>query len=294
MLFHAQHGVIASQSGLNPRSVAEDARIILSLYKWVESYSGDSIRVRRDSDNAEQDIGFAGSVLDTSAIETFGGGANVHVVTWYDQSGNGEDHTQSSASAQGTVAFGDGYNSVVKTSSDGGPMVVFTGSYYTNGVGTSNYMSKNGTVVLHQEEDSSVSFGVPYSELKSLLLVFAATSNSSTSHYGAQHDNAGSPVTPSIERDVALNVIGSYIYEVDAGGNASGSASATLRGYENNKNSFTPTSIDSRFSGDIATTILGSIGSGVNAFSGEIRTAMVFTKVFTNSERAALKTMKLT
>lgn len=56
-----------------------------------------SMRVRRDNDDAEQDFGFdANGDLDTAAIATFvGSGNNGYVSKFYDQSGNGNDATQS-------------------------------------------------------------------------------------------------------------------------------------------------------------------------------------------------------
>ena len=56
-----------------------------------------AIRVRRDSDNIEQDIGFDNDgVLDTSAIQTFvGKTANGYITRWYDQSGNMWNVTES-------------------------------------------------------------------------------------------------------------------------------------------------------------------------------------------------------
>jgi hypothetical protein len=65
------------------------------------TYTGSLIRVRRSSDNAEQDIGYDGSnVLDESALTTFVGANNGFVTTWYDQSGNGRNATQATASNQ--------------------------------------------------------------------------------------------------------------------------------------------------------------------------------------------------
>ena len=51
-----------------------------------------AIRVRRSSDNAEQDIGFVGD--ETASLLSFCGVGNGFVTTWYDQSGNGYDATQ--------------------------------------------------------------------------------------------------------------------------------------------------------------------------------------------------------
>jgi len=63
-------------------------------------YSGSAIRIRRSSDNTEQDIGFSGSNLDTAAISTFVGANSAFVVTWYDQSGNGRNATIATAGKQ--------------------------------------------------------------------------------------------------------------------------------------------------------------------------------------------------
>jgi len=64
------------------------------------TYTGDCIRVRRASDNTEQDIGFDGQYLDTNALTTFCTGTDCFVKTWYDQSGNANDATQSTAANQ--------------------------------------------------------------------------------------------------------------------------------------------------------------------------------------------------
>jgi hypothetical protein len=72
-----------------------------SLRKLSSTYSGNAIRVRRSSDNTETNIGFDGSGnLDQAALTTFVGAGNGFVTTWYDQSGNGKNANQTSASNQ--------------------------------------------------------------------------------------------------------------------------------------------------------------------------------------------------
>ncbi len=72
-----------------------------SLRKLSNTYSGSAIRVRRSSDNTEQNIGFDGSGnLDTTALTTFVGAGNGFVTTWYDQSGSGRNAIQTTASQQ--------------------------------------------------------------------------------------------------------------------------------------------------------------------------------------------------
>ena len=75
---------------LDGRAVPE---IAVSLYRLRSSYSGPLIRVRRSSDNAEQNIG-AGTVaggLDTTALSAFCSTSSCFVRSWFDQSGNGRD-----------------------------------------------------------------------------------------------------------------------------------------------------------------------------------------------------------
>jgi PKD repeat protein len=83
-----------------------NADLAFSMRKLRAAYSGSCIRVRRSSDNTEQDIGFASNgVIDVSAMLSFVGVGNGFVVTWYDQSGNGRNITQSTGSNQPQIIF---------------------------------------------------------------------------------------------------------------------------------------------------------------------------------------------
>lgn len=71
-----------------------------SLRLLRSAYTGSAIRVRRASDNTEQNIGFVNNVLDTSSLTSFCSGTNGFVTTWYDQSGNANNATQGTAANQ--------------------------------------------------------------------------------------------------------------------------------------------------------------------------------------------------
>ena len=71
-----------------------------SLRQLSSTYSGSAVRVRRASDNAEQDIAFSNNELDTATLETFASGTDAFVTTWYDQSGNNYNATQTTAAYQ--------------------------------------------------------------------------------------------------------------------------------------------------------------------------------------------------
>jgi hypothetical protein len=72
-----------------------------SMRRLRGGYTGSAIRVRRSSDNTEQNIGFDGSGnLDTTALTSFCSGTDGYVTTWYDQSGNARNATQTTAANQ--------------------------------------------------------------------------------------------------------------------------------------------------------------------------------------------------
>lgn len=69
--------------------------------RTLTAYTGNLIRVRRDSDNAEMDVGYdSNGDLDTASIASWAGGATVYVVTVYDQATAGDDITQATSGAQ--------------------------------------------------------------------------------------------------------------------------------------------------------------------------------------------------
>ena len=71
-----------------------------SLRKLSSSYSGNAIRVRRSSDNTEQDIGFnVFGELDTVSLLAFAGTGDAFVKTWYDQAST-NDATQTTTANQ--------------------------------------------------------------------------------------------------------------------------------------------------------------------------------------------------
>jgi hypothetical protein len=78
-----------------------NAAAAYSVRLLKSDYTGNAIRVRRSSDNAEQNIGFDGSGnLDTTSLTSFCSGTDGFVTTWYDQSGNGLNQIQTTAANQ--------------------------------------------------------------------------------------------------------------------------------------------------------------------------------------------------
>jgi len=72
-----------------------------SLRSLNSDYGGAAIQVRRSSDNAVANIGFTSNGdLDTIALLAHCGSGNGFVTTWYDQSGNANNATQTTAANQ--------------------------------------------------------------------------------------------------------------------------------------------------------------------------------------------------
>lgn len=98
-----------------------NADVACGLVKLDKDYAGSCIRVRRSSDDAEQDIGFSGDSLDTSALTSFVGANTGYVTKWYDQSGNGNDLAESGKSLQpiivtsGTIETDGGLPAIKQT-----------------------------------------------------------------------------------------------------------------------------------------------------------------------------------
>jgi hypothetical protein len=117
----ASHGIIASQISqfVGLLDTYSGASAAYSLRRLSGAYSGKAIRVRRASDNTEQDIGFTllGD-LDTTSLTTFCSGTNGFVKTWYDQSNNGKNITQATAANQpqivssGTIILENGKSAI--------------------------------------------------------------------------------------------------------------------------------------------------------------------------------------
>ena len=70
------------------------AMAAFSFRKLRTAYAGNCIKVRRDSDDGTQDIGFVGGMIDTASLLTFVGVGNGYIDTLYDQGVNGLDLNQ--------------------------------------------------------------------------------------------------------------------------------------------------------------------------------------------------------
>lgn len=120
-----------------------NASAAYSLRRLRTVYFGSAIRVRRSNDNAEQNIGFtSGGDLDTASLLSFVGANSGFITTWYDQSGNGRNVTQTTSANQPRIV-----NSGVVETENSKPSIRFDGNNdFLNGgdildVGSNSYCS---------------------------------------------------------------------------------------------------------------------------------------------------------
>lgn len=115
-----------------------------STRKLKSSYSGNAIRVRRSSDNAEQNIGFVGEDLDTATMKTFVGAGNTGFITkWYNQGDSATlDFEVTAALSQPRIII-----SGVVERQGGKPSIYFDGNRFltvNNSANRFNYLHKTG------------------------------------------------------------------------------------------------------------------------------------------------------
>jgi len=97
------NGIIAGKGGLPlVLDTYSGAVAAYSLRKLRTAYTGNCLTIRRSSDNTSQSFGFdLAGYVDIASITTFlNTSQQGYVTTWYDQSGNGNNATQPTASNQ--------------------------------------------------------------------------------------------------------------------------------------------------------------------------------------------------
>lgn len=153
-MFAIQHSTTARApvaQGFNLKDYAADSPVhAYSMRRINSDYTGHIIKLRRSSDNAEQDFGSGislGSYVDYSSIDSWLGGATAYVVTWYDQSGQGRDLTKSTTSLQPTLS----------TSAFGRAPYFNVGPYLSTSIIAGGLLSSGPAMSLHVALESSYS-----------------------------------------------------------------------------------------------------------------------------------------
>lgn len=183
------------------------AAAAFSVRKLRTAYTGSAIRVRRASDNTEQNIGFDGlGNLDASALTTFCTGTNGFVTTWFDQSGNNRNATQTTAINQ--------------------PQIISSGSVISiSGVGSSKpALSFDNTNDLLTIQNSKSSFSFLHSGTQSFYAgVLSFNSNNASATFG---NNSGTSLETGVYID--KNNLNKFVVGITNSSGNPGTATAII------------------------------------------------------------------
>ena len=195
-----------------------DAAAAYSVRKLRSAYTGSAIRVRRSSDNTESDIGFTAlGNLDTTALTSFCGSGDGFATTWYDQSGNGLNVTQTTAALQPQIVSG---GSVITSTGIGGAKPSFS-------FGAARYWTRN----IFSFTDYSVFNVQKLSSTASSASV--AYQNGSTGGYGLNSGSGGGTQYSIYEAGVADHNFGTTSTALRIISGVRVQASSILNGYIN-------------------------------------------------------------
>jgi hypothetical protein len=246
------HGIVGSQiqSFVGLLDTYPNAAAAYSIRKLRAAYTGNAIRVRRSSDNTEQDIGFTAlGNLDTSALTSFCGSGDGFATTWYDQSGNGLNVTQTTSLLQ--------------------PQIVSSGSVITStGIGAAtpsfNFAgTRYFTRAFLNFTDYSMFNVQKLSTLPSSATV--AYQNGSSGGYGLNSGSGGGTAYSLYEAGVADHNFGTTTTNLRLISGVRVQASSILNGYTNTTLfTMSPNAINAP-SGSLG---IGAFPSGVLGFNG--------------------------
>jgi hypothetical protein len=240
------HGVIASQiaSASLLLDLYPNAAAAYSLRKLRSAYTGSAIRVRRSSDNTEQNIGFNTSGgLDTTSLISFADGGNCFVTTWYDQSGNGYNATQTTAANQPQIV---NTNSLILEGSK--PTLQFDGSndFFTNNTINISQPITRFTTAKNTNTTKAAVF-LDSNTITDRFVLYSGGSGDNNGNFASSYDNTGAGLT------LTSNANRNLFYELaNSGSNALGTNGNTATTGNNGSNAMNKLSI-----GNIRTTVVG-------------------------------------
>ena len=175
--------------------VPVSAAFAYSVRKLASGYAGSAIRVRRSSDNAEMDVGFSLGDLDTATMLAWSGSDSVFVKTFYDQSGNSRDLTQSTTSKQPKLV-----NAGTLQTLNGRPVLVWDGTDDIFTGAFSGLYAAGGATILAAYKLGSTGTGHPLTESRTVTTgtTYSLIGATTGKEYLLYSNDAGTAVVNSV------------------------------------------------------------------------------------------------
>ena len=255
-----------------------NAKVAYSMRKIRSDYAGACLRVRRSSDNTEQDIGFSGNELDTAALLSFVGANDGFVTVWYNQKSASDRANNSTAIYQPRIVS----SGVVDTMGANGKPAMFCGAnavLYAGNTTTFKYLH-DGTI-----RSSTVTVMQTASVLSGLKFLWL-TGTSGGGSIQAQMYFQGTSIRQQI-KNATLNInnnasIGSVstssdylVFQTFDGGNPTPSEKMIMNlnggaDIDNNTSVFTPSTADSTLRLHLFNYRFPSVGLGTDGYCQEM------------------------
>ena len=172
---NAKLALLWPTSGLKLLDAYPGAAAAYSLRSLSNSYTGNLITVRRSSDSTTQS--FTQQGIEDGSLVTFCGAGNGFITTWFDQSGNGNNATQSTTSIQPQIVT----TGVVDKVNSNKPCLTYGG----NGDFNLN-MTTRRTDIVSVFEVLKVDFGTTTNATNFIL------GDSATNNYASSENGTGS------------------------------------------------------------------------------------------------------
>lgn len=226
-----------------------------SLRQMRSGYTGSAIRVRRSTDDAEQDIGFVDGELDTAELNTFCGAGDGFVKTWYDQSVNGVNATQATSGSQPKIV-----DSGLVQTDNGKPCVVFSSSLLQ----CARLLSENAWAIFCVCNKQGAGFQSLVNQHTGINIIGRTAPMQFADAAFQLFFNNGSSRSGSHSESVSNEqlIAGSFAFDDD---------------YYLSKNSDLETIISSQSLTPLNTDFsIGALGNGSNPFSGKIQELVVY------------------
>lgn len=242
--------------------VYTNAAAAYSLRLLRVNYTGSAIRVRRSSDNIETDIGFNSLFdLDTTTLLSFCGASNGFVTTWYDQSGNGKNATQTTASSQPQIVSSGNLlllNNKPRLSFDG------TDDYFNHTLNVASGYSLISAVIRNLNNGGGID-GVYNFTASSNRIMNGMMSNANGSNWGLYINSF---------KNSGYNI---YNYQAFVASYSDNLFSGTVTNYLITNNNLTTVTDTGRYAGDATTRQYIGLDTGTPyAFVGDMQEIIVY------------------
>ena len=236
----------SSFTGLLNESYGSGAAAAYGTRRLNGNYSGNCMTIRR-ADGVTLGVGFVGEDIDESAITTFCSGSTCTVQVWHDQSGNGNDATQTTPGNQPTIYTG-------------GALVKEGGRLALDFDGSNDYLSANAVAStftgLAKPLSSFVISQSTATQIKAVYAFGSSSTNNSLRYFGTSPAGNGQCGFQERDDDASPNVF------IDGGSMSVQNLGTAITNGDNNRTIYVDGTLGENSTADVDTITLNQFAIG--------------------------------